>query len=289
MAKFSPQALITFLHLAETKSFTTTGRQLKLGVSTVSLQIASLEDEVGSPVLTRTRGRNARVELTPAGMELARLARPIVAAHARVTDHFRASSEKGRVRLAIADDIAAGRHVGDALRGFGLRNPGVAVEITVGQSGALHRRLRAGQFDLALIKRMPAPEDAVILRSEDITWTIHPDAVLDIEGSIPLIAYPTSSFLRNRAVSELERVGRPWHIANIVRGVNGAMTAVRGGLGLGVFGSGMVPDDLAPAPASWGLPGLGRVETVIIDGKDPAPPAGRLRQALVAWGPDLLP
>ena len=281
--------LVTFLDLMQTHSFGVTARHLRLSSSSVSVHIANLEKHIGALLFTRTRGPRALVEPTAAGVELARLAAPIVAAHAAASEHFRPTSDNGRVRLAMADDIAASRNVGDALRGFRLRNPGVQVEITIGQSGALRRRVRAGHFDIALIKRMPSAEPAHILRTEQITWTVHPDAAFDLATSVPLVAYPTSSFLRNHAVSVLNTAGRGWHIANTVRGVNGALTAVRAGLGIGVFGTGMLPPDLAAAPASWALPELGAVETVIVTGDNLAAPTQRLERSLVGWGSDLLP
>lgn len=135
---------------------------------------------------------------------------------------------------------------------------------------------------------MPSPDPADILRAEQIAWVVHPDAIFDHDRSVPLVAYPTSSFLRNHAIDALNAHGREWHIANTVRGVNGALTAVRAGLGVGVFGIGMLPSDLSVAPDAWGLPPLDRVETVIVAGQL-SPPAARLHRALVGWGAELLP
>ncbi|GAB3596404.1 hypothetical protein GCM10027408_05220 [Microbacterium tumbae] len=255
--------------------------------STVSGQIAALEDDVGEALVIRARGPHASAALTPAGEELARLAHQIVAAHADAVDHFRARTDSGRVRLAVADDIAASPQLGDALRRFRLRNPRVVLEVTIGQSGSLRRRLRAGQFELALVKTMPG-EGGDVLREERIVWVAHPEARI-VPDPVPLVAYPRSSFLRNHSVAELDRAGRAWTIANTVRGVNGALTAMRAGIGIGVLGSRMVPDDLAEAPPSWDLPALGRVRTVLLHAPQAPEPALRLHAAMRVLGADLLP
>ncbi|WAA65974.1 LysR family transcriptional regulator [Microbacterium oxydans] len=281
-------SLVTFLHLTETLSFARAAERAEVSPSTVSNQIASLEQEIGESLFARTRGPKPTVTLTPAGEELARLARDVLAAHTAVNDHFRPSVSAGIARLAVTDDIAASPRLGDALRGFRLRNPHVKVEITVGQSGPLYRRLRGGQFDLALIKRMPQDDCLDVLRSEEISWVMHPAARLE-QRPLPLVAYPRSSFLRNHSIAALDDRGIAWRITNVVRGVNGQLAAIRSGLGIGVMASGMMPSDLEPTPSSWNLPSLGRVDTVLIRGSKATEAASRLEAGLRLIGRDLLP
>lgn len=280
--------LVTFLHLTETRSFSRAAERADVSPSTVSNQISSLEQEIGEMLFARTRGPKSVVTLTPAGEELANLARDVLAAHTAVNDHFRPNVAAGRARLAVTDDIAASPRLGDALRGFRLRNPQVKVEITVGQSGPLYRRLRGGQFDLALIKRMPQDDCLDVLRSEEISWVVHPAARLELRP-LPLVAYPRSSFLRNHSTATLDEQEIPWHITNVVRGVNGQLAAIRSGLGIGVMASGMMPADLEPTPSSWNLPPLGRVDTVLVRGSQISDAATRLQAALQLVGRELLP
>ncbi|MET0862203.1 MAG: LysR family transcriptional regulator [Microbacterium sp.] len=286
---FSVESLITFLHLVDGNSFSTTARHLGVSPSTVSGHLASLETSVGEALLIRRRGPGGESAPTTAGRELAAFARPLVEAHRRTIDHFSGMNASATVRLAIADDIAAVAGVGDALRSFRRRHPGAAFELTVGQSSNLLRRLRAGQFDIALVKRLPADDDAVILRREAICWTVHIDAHDPPPSPLPLVAYPaTASFMRNRAVQRLDAAGIPWRIANVVRGVNGALTAVRAGIGVGVFAEEMLPPDLVAAPPGWNLPELGTVETVIARRAE-IPAAGvALLEGLARRGADLL-
>lgn len=286
--EFTQDSLITFLHLAAGNTFAATSKHLGVSPSTVSAQITSLESTLKEPLLVRRRGRGGEVSLTAEGREFAVFARPIVAAHQTAVEHFSRDREVGVVRLAIADDIAASTGIGDAIRAFRRRHVASSVEITVGQSGALMRRLRAGQFDLALAKRLPVEDDAIVLRRETICWVVHPDTKAPPAYPLPLIAYPTSSFLRNRAIQRLDEAGIPWRIANAVRGVNGAVTAARGGLGIGVFAEQMIPDDLRPVPPAWNLPALGMVETVIAHRADIADTGRSLLSSLDAWGVDLL-
>ncbi len=290
--EISPEILITFLHLAESQSFSEASRHLGISQSTVSGHVSALERTVGETLLTRRRGPGGVVELTPSGHEFIGVARPLLDAHERARIHFTASTLPGTVRLAIADDIASHVSVGDALRTFRRRHPGASVEINVGQSGNLARRLRAGQFDLALVKRLPTDRgsdvDVSIIRRERIVWAVHQTTREHPGTPFPLVAYPTSSFLRTLAVERLESAGIPWRITNTVRGVNGAMTAVRAELGVGVFAERMLPDDLCSAPPEWEIPSLGEVETVIAKSRTLSDTSLSLLDTLEAWGQDLL-
>jgi DNA-binding transcriptional LysR family regulator len=286
--EFSPESLITFLHLAESRSFSEVARHLGIPQSTVSGHIAALERSLDAPLVRRRRGPGNPIELTPTGTEFAALSRPLSEAYSALRGHFSEPVDAGAVRIAIADDFAAHDAVGDALRTFRRRHSNVVVEVTVGQSGNLARRLRAGQFDLGLVKRLPDEGDAFVLRRERIVWTTHVQTREHPGFPLPLIAYPTSSFLRNLAIARLAEAGIPWRIANTVRGVNGALTAVRAELGVGIFAEEMLPADLVSAPAEWNLPPLGEVETVIARGSGLSQATLALAHTLEAWGTDLL-
>lgn len=283
-----PDALATFLHLAEERSFGEVARHLGISQSTVSAHVRALEAAVDETLLERRRGPGGGTELTPSGQEFVVVARDLLDAHERARARFSKLRDGGTVRLAIADDIAALDGVGDAIRTFRRRQPAVSVEITVGQSSNLARRLRAGQFDLALIKRPAGAEGVAIIRRERVVWAVHAQTRRHPGLPLPLVAYPSYSFLRQRSSDRLDEEGVPWRIANTVRGVNGAIAAVRAELGIGVFAEGLLPPDLRPAPPEWQLPDLGEVDTVVARAVVLSPSAEALLSTLEAWGPDLL-
>lgn len=286
--EISAEALASFLHLADSRTFGEVAQHLGTSRSTVSDHVRALERTVGETLLLRRRGPGGVVELTPAGREFVAVARPLLDAHERARAHFAHPLPRGVVRLAVADDVAAQPGFGDALRTFRRRHRSMSVEITVGQSWHLARRMRAGQFDLALVKRLRDDGEAFVVRRERVVWGVHEQSREHPGTPLPLVAYPTYSVLRSHAVARLDEAGIPWRIANTVRGVNGALAAVRAELGIGVFAEGVLPPDLCSAPPSWGLPDLGQVETVVAHARELSEASRALLRTLEAWGVDLL-
>lgn len=261
---FSPVELKTFLTLVETMSFTRTAEELGLAQPTVSLHIRKLELEANVTLLTRSENGVRSVRPTQAGRALVDLARSILATHAKAVDYFRPDPVAGRVRFAMADDLTSPRIAG-ILREFKRLHPNVIVEITVGQSSLLQRRLRAEQFELALVKRYPADTSGAVLLRDRLVWVAHPDVDFSEASPLPLILYPSSSFSRNAAIHILDEARRPWRIANMVRGVNGAITTTRAGIGVTVMARSVVPPDLIEVGPSLLLPALGDVDLVLLE------------------------
>jgi len=261
---FSPIELKTFLTLIDTMSFTRTAELLGLAQPTVSLHIRKLESEADVALLTRSENGTRSVGPTQAGRVMIDLARSILAAQAKAADYFRPDPVAGRVRFAMADDLTSPR-IAAILREFRRLHPNVVVEITVGQSSLLQRRLRADQFELALVKRYPAETTGAVLLRDRLVWVAHPDADFSDISPIPLILYPSSSFSRKAAISILEEAGRPWRISNMVRGVNGAITTTRAGIGVAVMARSVVPPDLIEVGPTLLLPALGDVDLVLLE------------------------
>ena len=95
--------LITFIHVAELRSFTKAGDKLGYSQSTVSFQIRQLENELGVPLFERI---NRTVPLTNYGSRLLQSAYKIN----EVLQEFEHEKEqeaevRGTVRLAMADSL----------------------------------------------------------------------------------------------------------------------------------------------------------------------------------------
>ena len=73
--------LVTFIHVAELRSFTKAGDKLGYSQSTVSFQIRQLENELGVPLFERI---NRTVTLTEHGIRLLRSAYKINEPQARI-------------------------------------------------------------------------------------------------------------------------------------------------------------------------------------------------------------
>lgn len=269
--------LRTLAAVAETSSFTRAGERLGLSQPTVSQHVRRLENLAGRTLVTRdTRS----VRLTANGEAMLGFARRMLSAHDEAMAYFTASAMIGRLRFGSTDDLASGR-LALILRDFRQSNPQLNLELTVDQSGALVRRLHAGQLDLVYIKQEPGLPDGRIVRRDRLVWVAHAHFQLDPALPIPLIAYQAPSLSRTTAIKSLEDAGRTWRVTCNVREINGVLAALRAGIGLAVLPQSLIPGDLAPVtdPA---LPVLGEVDFALLSNpRSPGEPIQALVDAIL--------
>jgi len=276
---FDPALLRTFVAVAETLSFTRAGELLDLSQPTVSQQVRKLEVAAGRQLVARdTRA----VSLTDNGDAMLGFARSILAAHDQAAAYFTGSAMRGRLRFGSADDLAL-TQLPQVLRDFRQLYPQINLELTVNQSGALARRLKAGQLDLVYIKQEPDQPDGRVVRRERLVWVAHKSLQLEPDQPVPLIVYQAPSFSRSAAIRALEDAGRTWRITCNVREINGVLAAMRAGIGVAVFPQSLIPGDLVPVTSTFGLPTLGEVDFALLDNPRAArEPVDALVSAIVA-------
>lgn len=257
---FEPVLLRTFLSVSRTLSFTEAARSLGLSQPTVSQHVRRLEDAAGRQLLLRdTRA----VALTDNGEAMAGFARRILAAHDEATSYFTGSAMRGRLRFGAADDLAL-TQLPRMLRNFRELYPRINLELTVTQSGQLHRRLQSGHLDLIYVKQALGESGGRLVRRDRMVWVGLANTKIEPDGPVPLITYQAPSLSRAAAVRALEAAGRTWRITCNTREVNGVLAAVRAGIGIAVFAQSLIPADLAQLSAQTGLPELGDLDIVLI-------------------------
>jgi DNA-binding transcriptional LysR family regulator len=260
-AMFDPALLRTFVAVAETLSFTRAAELLQLSQPTVSQQVRKLEAAANRILVSRdTRA----VALTDNGEAMLGFARSILAAHDEAAAYFTGSAMRGRLRFGSADDLAQ-TQLPQILRDFRQVYPQINLELTVGQSAMLARRLRAGQLDLVFIKQEPDLPDGRVVRRERLVWVAHKSLQLDPRAPVPLIAYAAPSVTRDAAIRSLEDAGRTWRITCNVKETNGVLAALRAGIGIAVLPQNLLPGDLVPVTSTFGLPMLGEIDFALLD------------------------
>jgi len=276
---FDPALLRTFVTVAETLNFTRAGELLQLSQPTVSQQVRKLEVAAGRQLVARdTRA----VALTDNGDAMLGFARSILAAHDEATAYFTGSAMRGRLRFGSADDLAL-TQLPQILRDFRQLYPQINLELTVNQSGALARRLKAGQLDLVYIKQEPDQPDGRVVRRERLVWVAHKSLQLEPDQPVPLIVYQAPSLSRTAAIKALEDAGRTWRITCNVREINGVLAALRAGIGVAVFPQSLIPGDLVRVTGTLELPILGDVDFALLDNPRAArEPVDALVSAIVA-------
>jgi DNA-binding transcriptional LysR family regulator len=141
------RAMRTFAAVAERGGFAAAARALNLAPSVVTRQVADLEAQLGTRLLTRT---TRRVALTPIGQRYLRRVQGILR---DVDDAAAVASQgqhelRGRVRL-IAPPVFAARQLMPRLARLHALHPGMAVDITAsGPVGGVHE-----DHDISLVVR----------------------------------------------------------------------------------------------------------------------------------------
>ena len=143
------QQLAYFVALAEVRSFTGAADLLRVAQPTLSRQLKVLEDELGAPLVHRTRGA---VTLTPAGDAVLPLARRMLAdmEAARVAVAELVGLQRGRVRVGATPSLCIGV-LADVVRVFHDRYPAIHLELAENGSQLLVRSLLRNEIDIALV------------------------------------------------------------------------------------------------------------------------------------------
>lgn len=279
---YDPELLRTFLAVARSLSFTQAAHQLGIRQPTVSQHVRKLEQSVGRRLFVRdTRS----VTLTADGEAMAGFARAILAAHEQAVGYFTGSGLRGRLRFGVSDDLAL-TPLPRILRDFRQLYPRIGLELTVGQSGGLRRRLESGHLDVAFVKHEVGEGRGRLVRRDRLVWSTAQGNTIDPRRPMPLVVYQAPSLSRSRAVRALESAGRDYRITCTVRGVNGVLAAVRAGLGIAIFARSLMPDDLVELPASADLPELGEIDLVLLTNPRTATePAEALTAAILGSNP----
>ncbi|OON81773.1 LysR substrate-binding domain-containing protein [Streptomyces tsukubensis] len=280
---YDPVRLRTFLAVAQTLSFTQAARRLGLRQSTVSQHVRRLEDESGRPLFSRD---THSVELTEDGEAMLGFARRILDVHDQATAYFTGTRLRGRLRFGASEDFVMTR-LTEILETYRNDHPEVDLELTVELSGTLHERLAEGKLDLLLAKRRSGETHGEVVWRDRLVWIGAERLRLDQDRPVPLIVYPPPGLSRARALKALERSGRPYRVACTSGSLSGLVAAARAGLGVMAHSRGLIPPGLVRVPDRYGLPELGDVDFVVLQGaRRPSAqgPAQALAAAILAGG-----
>jgi len=275
---FDPVLLQSFLAVADTRSFTRAAAQLGISQPRVSQHVRRLEEAAGRVLISRD---TREVQLTDNGDAMAGFARTILAAHAEAVSYFSGSAMRGRLRFGTADDLAI-TQLPRILRHFRQLHPQINLELTVGQSGALQRRLKGGQLDLIFIKQGADATEGTPVSRDVLVWVGQEKTVIEPDAPVPLVTYQAPSMSRRTAIDALEAAGRTWKITCNIRDVNSTLAAVRAGLGIAVFPQSLIPDDLVKVTRRFALPELGDVTfSLLANPAAPREPIEALTEAIL--------
>lgn len=180
--------------IAETGSFTASGRKLHVSQSAISRQILLLEEELGEPLFLRV-GRQVR--MTPAAESLVQLGQRVFQdvreTVGSITDHTGAL----RGTLRVAGGMTVCLYVFPPLLKHLKRvHPQLDVRLTVATAGRSVEEIRAGRVDAGLLT-LPVDESDLV-------------TVPVLREELLLVTMPTHPLARRKVVRPADLAGQPF-------------------------------------------------------------------------------
>jgi DNA-binding transcriptional LysR family regulator len=272
---FDTVLLRSFVIVAQEGSFTRAAMRLHLTQSAVSAHLRRLEEQAGAPLVTRT---TRSLALTPDGEVLLGYARAILALNRDARARLDHSSNEGVVRIGLSDDFAQPR-VMQRLHAFGLRHPGLTVDLTVGIPGTLLHAMDRGELDFVIAGRCHDERPGHALWLEPLVWAAAPWLTIDRALPLPLAVFPEPCPYREAALAALAHAGIDYRIAVVCPSSGGVHAAVQAGLGVTPMPKSRLDGSLAAVADSAGLPTLPEVEFALFGTHSPAPLIDELCEA----------
>lgn len=223
-----------FLTVSDTQSFSAAAGRLNITQSTVSHQIARLEEHLGKQLFERTT-RNCR--LTADGRDLIAYAARVLHSIDEMEQNFKPQLVKGRVVIGVPDDYYLFAPITEALKGFMADKPGVTVEMRAGLGANHLRDLRDRNLDIAVVREVGGVSSDA-LRTERIVWIAGHSWSPPSDGVLSLAAVDGGCAYRKAATSALDEQGIAWKCNFTCTSLAGVLEVVRAGLAVSVVAIG---------------------------------------------------
>ena len=180
--------------IAETGSFTASGRKLHVSQSAISRQILLLEEELGEPLFLRV-GR--QVKMTPAAESLVQLGKRVFLDVRDTVGAITDRTRELRGTLRLSGGMTVCLYVFPPLLKHLRRvHPQLDVRLTVAMAGHSVQEIRAGRVDAGLLT-LPIEEADMV-------------AVPVLREELLLVTMPTHPLARRRKVAPRDLAGLPF-------------------------------------------------------------------------------
>jgi len=228
---FDPRLLRAFVTIIEAGSFTLAAERLHMTQSTVSQQLARLEQAVGKQLIDR----NARpLQLTSAGEYLISYARRILALQQEAQNVLGDPTGTIPIHIGLPEDIM-NTDMALALSAFSKQHRSIRLDVTAGLSRDLMEGYRNGQFDLVIVKETLASADHHATFPEEMAWFESIDHGGNWSDPIPLVTFPQGGLYREDMFERIECERRHWYIAFTSNSLASVLVGVETGLGLSLL------------------------------------------------------
>lgn len=140
--------LHTFKVVAELRGFTRAAELLGYAQSSVTAQIQSLEEEIGSPLFDRL---GKKITLTDAGQRLLPYAQEILKLHTAALDLVKDHEVPSGTLVIGAPESLAAYRLPSVIKEYRQRYPQVKIVLKPGLCWEMRTKVRAGELDLAFL------------------------------------------------------------------------------------------------------------------------------------------
>jgi DNA-binding transcriptional LysR family regulator len=233
---FDLRLLRAFVTIVDAGSFTAAAERLHMTQSTISQQLARLEESVDQALVDRT----ARPVLaTAAGERLLGYARRILMLDGEARAALGDPAGARPLRIGLPEDVFSGE-MASLFKAYAARDPTIRLDITTGLSRLLSERYRGGEFDIVIVKEAAASADCVATFPEPMAWFESEDTTQEWPDPIPLVAFPPGGLYRETMFERIERERRRWYIAFSGSTLQSILVGLESGLGLSMLPVGAV-------------------------------------------------
>ncbi|MEQ5836151.1 LysR substrate-binding domain-containing protein [Marinobacter sp. NFXS9] len=257
----------TFVAICETGNFSRAATQVNRSASAISLQVKKLEEMVGRELFLR---ETRRVSLTSDGEILLGYARKLLRLNDEAFSRFRSSEFQGRVRLGAPNDngIVA---MPEILRRFAASHPHVEVDVHLGPTNNLRRRINAGEIDIAIFSFDPELDSQAPIHSEPLVWLGARNGTTLDTRPLPIALAEPGCYWRDMALKALDDAGIDYRIAYTSEFCQAQIAAVRADLAVAPLPISVIDHDMIHLSADHGLPEMGEYRMTLAkrDGSGP--------------------
>jgi DNA-binding transcriptional LysR family regulator len=226
-----PRLLRTFTAIVEAGSFTLAAERLHMTQSTISQQLARLEDGVGGVLIERA----ARpVVATAAGERLLGYARRLLALQQEAEAAMGDPAGTAAIRIGLPEDIVSPA-MARSFAAFVRQHRDVRLDVTSGLSRELTRRYRDGDLDIAIVKQSEPAADCRAAFREPLAWFEGVGPPRTWPDPLPLVAFPPGGLYRETMFARIEREQRRWYVAVTGSSLHNVLVAVEAGLGVSLL------------------------------------------------------
>lgn len=228
---FDPRLLRAFVTIFESGSFTIAADKLHLTQSTISQQLARLEESVGHTLIDRT---SRPLQLTASGEYLISYAQRILTLQQEAEAVLKDPAGSIPIRIGLPEDMMS-TAMAEIFGIFAQAHRSIRLDVTSGLSRNLTERYRNGELDIVIVKEPAASADCYASFPEEMAWFESENTITPITDPIGLVTFPQGGLYRDEMFETLERERKRWYIAFTGSSLGSVLVSVETGLGISLL------------------------------------------------------